>query len=220
VNDPTVNTPKCSGQYGTITVNNVPPGAKLWVTAHLDYVLKGSTVPSNFTQKPKDIGPFRSDIIISNQQTSLVLGASTSQTSLLGRGKKVTVVYGTMTDAAGNPMANVWIRLTQGSTTVLAHTDNTGDFVFYDSQQCTGDGLDACSSGPAATVTFSSANNVSTTLAVLGQGGAQPALGAAPAMPPGKSSVSVTGTGAPSSGLTNTISVTGGSAYMRNWKFS
>ena len=40
-----------------------------------------------------------------------------------------------------------------------------------------------------------------------------------PAMPPGKSSVSVTGTGAPSSGLTNTISVTGGSAYMRNWKF-
>ncbi len=212
--------PACSGQDGTITVNNVPAGAKVWVTAHLDFVPKGATVPSNFTQKPKTYGPFRSDIVISNQQSSLVLGASTSQTDLLGRGKKVTVVYGTMNDAAGNNMQNVWIRLTQGTTIVLTHTDVNGDYVFYDGQQCTGDGLDACSGGPAATFTFSSANNVSTTLAVLGQGGAQPALGAAPTMPAGKSSVTVSGTGANSSGLTNTISVSGGSASARNWTFS
>jgi hypothetical protein len=58
------------------------------------------------------------------------------------------------------------------------------------------------------------------TLAVLGGSVAQPALNASPTMPAGKTSVTVSGTGATTTGLSNTFGVTQGSAYTRNWKFS
>ena len=38
---------------GTITVNGVQPNAKVWVTVHLDYSLKGMTAPNgNFGTPP------------------------------------------------------------------------------------------------------------------------------------------------------------------------
>src|SRR6185369_5111300 len=41
-------------QYGTITVNNVPAGAKVWITVHLDYALKGTTpVPTSSVTTPR-----------------------------------------------------------------------------------------------------------------------------------------------------------------------
>ncbi len=108
------NLPNCGGQYGKITVNDVPAGARVWVTVHLDFALKDTTQPQSITL-PKNYGPFKSDITIKHQQTGLVLGTSTSQTSLLGRGKKVTVVYGTTVNLSGNAVGGVWMKVQQGT---------------------------------------------------------------------------------------------------------
>jgi uncharacterized repeat protein (TIGR01451 family) len=216
------NAPACAGSDGTITVNNVPAGAKVWVTVHLDYALKGTTQASNFTQKPISYGPFSSAIKIRDKLTGAFVGTSYSQTSLLGRGKKVTVVYGTMVDTSGAAMANVWIRLTQNGASYLAHTQADGSYVFYDGQACTGDGLDACSAGPAGTLNFAN-GTVNTTFALLGQGTSQPAISAPTSLPSGKSSATVTGTGGTNNvgaSATSTLSVAKGSAYNRAWKFS
>ena len=80
----------------------------------------------------------------------------------------------------------------------------------------------SATSAPSGTLTFAN-GTVNTTLAVLGQGGSQPALSASPSLPSGKSSATVTGTGATvnvGAAATSTISVAKGSAYNRNWKFS
>ncbi len=158
------NLPNCGGQYGKITVNNVPAGAKVWVTVHLDFALKGTTQPQSITL-PKTYGPFRSDITIKHQQTGLILGTSTSQTNLLGRGKKVTVVYGTTVNGAGNPVGGVWMKVQQGTgPSVFIRSDVTsGEYVIYDGQAC-GDGLTECSSA----WTFANGTNVNTTITIYG----------------------------------------------------
>ena len=77
-----------AGYKGTVTANNVPAGANVWVTVHLDYALKGTTQASTWLKTPKTYGPFQSDIKI--KVGNAVVGTSTSQAWLLGRGKKVT----------------------------------------------------------------------------------------------------------------------------------
>ena len=94
------NLPNCGGQYGKITVNNVPAGAKVWVTVHLDFALKGTTQPQSITL-PKTYGPFRSDIAIKHQQRALVLGTSTSQDQPLGPRQEGEWVYGTTVNGVG-----------------------------------------------------------------------------------------------------------------------
>ena len=76
-------------------------------------------------------------------------GASYSSTSLLGRGKKVTVVYGTLTNPAGDADGQ---RL--GPADARARTRRRrrpaldGIYVFYDGQGCTvADGLDGGCTG-------------------------------------------------------------------------
>ena len=90
---------------GKITVNNVPAGARVWVTAHLDYAPKGdniNTVIPNPMTKPVTYGPFSSRISMRNGPTDGV-GTSTSTTTVIGRGKKVTMVYGVAKDPIGEP---------------------------------------------------------------------------------------------------------------------
>jgi hypothetical protein len=135
----------------------------------------------------------------------------------------VTVVYGTMTDSAGDPMADTWVRLTQGSTRVLTRTSILGEYLFFDGQGCTNDGLDACTAGPTGTLSFASGTNVSTNLAVLGQGGSRPGLSSSPAMPGGKTSAAVSwsnGSANLGGNPSHTFGVTKGSAYARDWTFS
>jgi hypothetical protein len=150
---------------------------------------------------------------------------------LLGRGKKVTVVYGTMTEGTG-PAAGVWVRLTTvapsgtGTISAIAQTDISGGYLFFDGQACN-DGLEACSTGTS--LAFKNANNVATTVTVIGRGTlgdpAPAGWATAPAaMPAGKTNATVTWSPNGSSNLgTNpnySLNVTYGTAYNRNWKFT
>ena len=125
---------------GTITVNNVPAGAKVWVNIHLDYAPKGdniSTVNPNPMTKPVVYGPFSSTITIKNAAGATV-GTSFSSTSLIGRGKKVTMVYGTLTNkVTGLPVSDTWVRITQGTNSATALTGADGFYIAYDGQTCT-----------------------------------------------------------------------------------
>jgi hypothetical protein len=229
----TVVLPNCTGHYGKITVNNVPAFAKVWVTVHLDYVRKGTTpTPASTVTNPRTYGPFQSAITMKNS-AGAVVGTSYSSTTLLGRGKKVTVVYGTMRDASGNAMSGVYVRIAQGTTSAILLTDSLGGYVLFDGQGCS-DGLEACATGSAVTTTgsfaFKSGNNQPTTVAVLGTTGT---LGTPPpptwptlsaALPPGKTSATVSW---PTNNTANlgatpsyTFNVTYGSAYVRDWKFN
>ena len=93
---------------------------------------QGTTQPTTFGTPPILYFPFQSTITVNN-----VVPTSSSSTSLLARGKKVTVIYGRAIDSSGNPMPNVWIRITQGANQAYAQTDAGGNYVFYDSQLCT-----------------------------------------------------------------------------------
>jgi len=220
---------QCSGSDGTVTVNNVPAGARVWVTVHLDYNLKGTTVASDFLKKPIVYGPFSSLITIKNG--AVQVGTSASSTSLIGRGKKVTMVYGTLTDkVTGLPLEDTWLRINQGSSTATILTGADGFYVLYDDQACTGaDGIaGGCKVGTTSTVTWSFANgsNVATTLRILGTelNPAVPTIppaGAAAANPTGKTSAEVrvnswTAKNPPS----YDFSVAKGSGYGRDWRFS
>jgi hypothetical protein len=164
-------TPICSTHNATLTLAGIPAGARVWLTVHLDYALKGSTQPSNFAQAPLTYGPFRSTVVVRDQSNNLVGAPSVSSTSLLGRGKKVTVVYGTATDATGSAAAGVWIRLTQGGNTATAQTDSNGYYVFFDGQGCTStDGIaGGCTGASYLTWTFANGNAASS-LTFLGNG--------------------------------------------------
>jgi hypothetical protein len=201
---------------GTITPNNVPAGAKVWVTVHLDYSLKDQQQPmSNFGSAPILYKPFQSTITTAG-------GSSFSSTSLLGRGKKVTVVYGrTSNKADGSPMAGVWMKLTQGSNYAWAKSEVDGSYVFYDGQGCS-DGLEGCS-GSLTSWTFGTGGNVATTLAAHGDGAAATATATYPGV---KTGVTITSAGTtlatfasptlPSYGF----GVAKNSANARNWKFT
>jgi hypothetical protein len=195
-------------------VNNVPANAKVWVNVHLDYRLKGTTAPnSNFGNPPMTYRPFQSIIVTGG-------GSSFSSTSLLGRGKKVTVAYGTLTNPSGAPLAGVWVRLAQGTSWALARTGLDGFYVFYDGQGCS-DGLEGCSAG-LTSWNYGSGNNVPTTLAILGDD-ATPSASAA--YPFGRTSATVkngtttlatfTAPAAPS----YNDKITKNSAYNRDWRF-
>jgi hypothetical protein len=203
---------------GTITVNGVPANAKVWVTVHLDYNLKGLTAPSStFGTPPINYTPFTSSIVIGTS------GSSVSSGSLLGRGKKVTVVYGTLTDSSGNPMAGVWVRATQGSNTAIGYTGGDGQYIFYDGEGCaTASFIVSCAG--ASTTTWNFAKGTSTVkIDVLGDGAPGNPATATPTYPTGKTSATV------KSGTTTyatlaqpngySFSVANGSAYSRDWRF-
>jgi hypothetical protein len=218
----------------TMTVNNVPAGAKVWVTVHLDYALKGTLAPSpTFGNPPILYTPFASTATI--KVSGVPVGFSSSSTSLLGRGKKVTVIYGTVRDGSGNTLDNVWIRLTQGSNSAFAQTGADGTYVFYDGQSCTpADGLDGGCTGASSTFTFANGTS-NVTLTIMGSAGCLPINPTTPCTPPsswayptGTTKATVTGgttqtftsPTAPSYGVSPTFGVAKGSAYNRDWKFT
>jgi len=224
-------TAACGVNDGTITVNNVPAGAKVWITAHLDYYLKGTTQSSTFTKKPILYAPFKSDIVIKDQATGIPVGASSSSESLLGRGKKVTVVYGNVQDQNGVAINHAWVRLDLGGRTAWAATQADGSYVFYDGQLCDGtDGLESCSGSTATPWTFPTATTTGT-LKILGDaqltlpGGGLPAgLPTSPTHPTGKTQhMIVTGSTTLQTWTSNppshSFSIVNGNAYDREWSF-
>ncbi len=213
----------CGGHDATITVRNVPTGAKVWITAHLDYYLKGSTVASNFTQKPVTYTPFMSVIAIKDQATSFVVGTSSSSESLLGRGKKVTAVYGALTSSTGVPIDNVWVRFTQGSNTATARTGADGTYLVFDGQGCAlADGLEGGCTG-ASSLAWNFANGTASgTFAVFGSG-ATPS--GTPTYPAGYTKFKILSNGSTVVAQTTipptiTFNVAKGSAYNRDWLFT
>ena len=73
---------------------------------------------------------------------------------------------------AGGPLANAWVRISQGARSALVKTGIDGDYLLYDGQLCTSlDGIEACS-GSTSSWTFNAGSNQSTTVAVLGDGAA------------------------------------------------
>jgi hypothetical protein len=220
----------------TITVSNVPAGAKVWVTVHLDYSLKGTMAPSStFGNPPILYTPFASTATV--KVAGVPVGFSSSSTSLLGRGKKVTVIYGTMRNGSGAALDNVWVRLTQGSNSAFTQTGSDGTYVFYDGQNCAmADGLDGGCTG-ASTSTFTFANGTSNaTLTILGSSlvcvPVPPATACEPPSPPayptdmtkatvtGGTTQTFTSPAAPSYGVSPTFPVAKGTAYNRDWKFT
>ena len=220
---PTWSTTSCAstgtGPVGTgsMTARNVPVGAKVWITVHLDYALKDTTQSSTFTSKPIAYGPFSSVISIRDQASGFVVGASSSSESLLGRGKKVTVVYGDTVNMLGAVAPNTWIRLSQGGNAVTLRTDVAGGYVLYDGQECPFGAI--CTGGWSSLVTFQSGNNVATTLTVLGDGATPSAAAAFPApwtkMEIRQNGSVLTTTTSP----THSMAVTKGNAYNRDLKF-
>jgi hypothetical protein len=188
------------------------------VNVHLDYNLKGTTQSSTFTKTPIMYGPFQSDVIIKAQPSGAVIGTSTSNTSLLGRGKKVTVVYGKAVDATGAVLEDAWIQLKQGSNSATTKTDSNGDYLFYEGQQCLStDGI----AGPC-TGTWTSILAIaggSTLLTILGDGVTPTATAT---FPTGYTVMEVRQANsllATSATPTHSISVSKGSAYNRNLRF-
>ena len=220
---------ECGGQYGKITVNNVPAGAKVWVTVHLDYALKGTTQPQSITL-PKTYGPFRSDITIKHQ-----LGSDPRRehfvTDLLGRGKKVTVVYGTARYANGTAIADAWVKISQSGNTALAKTGTDGQYVIFDGQGCTiGDGLDGGCTGASTSQWNFSSGTQGAIVSIMGQGAS---ASGAPTWPSGAwvpASTAKVMSGATTFATvtygtlpnppTYSVSVTKNSAYYRDWKFT
>jgi hypothetical protein len=201
---------------GTITVNGVPANAKVWVTVHLDYALKGMTAPNqNFGNPPMTYRPFQSTAVIGNT------GASYSSTSLLGRGKKVTVVYGTLSDSAGNPLSGVWVRATQGSNVAIGQTGADGQYIFYDGELCaTASFIVSCSGASVTTWNFAKGNS-STKIDMLGDMTVPAVMATYPSLQNGatvKSGMTTLATLANPTGYT--FSVANGSAYNRDWKFT
>jgi hypothetical protein len=210
----------CGGADGTITAQNVPAGATVWVNVHLDYKLKGETVSSTFLKKPIEYGPFSSDVEIRDDATQNLVGVSSSETSLVGRGKKVTVLYGTATAPGGGPLPGAWVRISQGSRSALVRAGIDGDYLLYDGQLCTlPDGIEACS-GSATSWSFNSGSNQSTIVSVLGDGATATSSATNPAgATKGRvwqgNQTFLNFTSSP----TYTFGVTKGDAYKRNWEF-
>jgi hypothetical protein len=224
----------------TLTVNNVPAGARVWVTVHLDYSFKGTKAPSSTYGNPPILyTPFQSTATV--KVSGIPVGVSSTSTSLLGRGKKVTVVYGTARDNSGNALAGIWLRLGQAGNYAYTQTGTDGTYVFYDGQNCAmADGLDGGCTG-TSTTTWTFANGTSNaTIAVLGSGTAclpiTPAVTcpppASPAYPTGMTkAVVLSGTttfytfNSPTPPVygtspSPTFGVAKSSAYNRDWQFT
>jgi hypothetical protein len=208
---------------GTITLNHVPAFANVGIRLHLDYALKGLTdissqVSPDPMKKPVTYSGFSSHVASSANAVG-----SDSSTSTLGRGKKVTMVYGVVRDSAGNALQNVWIALKQGTNTALAQTLPNGSFVFFDGQACNvGDGLGGgCAGASTTTWNFATSNNVSTSLTILGSGASAAGSPTEPysftqwSVVSGSTTYQAWTFGSP----TNSFSVSKGTAYNRDWKF-
>jgi uncharacterized repeat protein (TIGR01451 family) len=217
---------------GTITVNNVPAGATVWVNVHLDYAAKGdniSTLTPNPMTKPVTYRPFSSKITM--RSGSVVVGTSYSETSVIGRGKKVTMAYGTLTNkSTGLAIEDTWVRISQGTSNATVLTGADGFYVLYDGQACVAtDGIaGGCKNGTATLTTWNFANgsNVATTIRILGTEPTPatptiPAAGAAPAYPTGMTSAEVkVNTWTAKNPPSYDFNVAKGSGYSRDWRFT
>jgi subtilisin family serine protease len=209
---------------GTIDMNDVPKGAKVWVTVHLDYRLKGTQAPADFLKKPITYGPFTSTIVAPG-------GTSVSSTSLIGRGKKVTAVYGTLTNkATGDTLGNAWVRISQGTSSATALVGSDGFYLAYDGQACAStDGLaGGCYNGanPLSTWNFANGSNVNTTVRILGTEAnpttpTVPPAGAAAAYPQGMAFAEVKASSwIAKNPPTYDFGVAKGTGYSRDWRFT
>jgi hypothetical protein len=142
----------------------------------------------------------------------------------LGRGKKATVAYGTLTDSSGTPLSGVWVQLTQGSNTAAGQTGADGQYIFYDGENCaTASFVTGCTGASTSTWNFGKGTG-STKIDILGDAFSYPVAPAVfPTYPMGKTSATI------KSGTTTfatlsapngyTFSVANGNAYNRDWKF-
>ncbi|MEX2624382.1 MAG: hypothetical protein WD651_11720 [Acidimicrobiia bacterium] len=164
----------CPANKGQISVNDVPAGATVWVMAHIDFKPKGSnisTLTPNPMQRPVTYGPLSSSIIIHNQESPAVVGTSFSSTTVIGRGKKVTMLYGTATSPSGAVMVDTWVQVKQGTNTATTKTDSGGSYVFFDGQGCSAyDGIHGSCTGTWTTALNFGTGNVSSTVTFFGQG--------------------------------------------------
>jgi uncharacterized repeat protein (TIGR01451 family) len=199
-----------NGSDASLTVNNVPANAEVWVTAHLDLVCKSKPYSCLLPNDPlKRPATYSFDSKATVKVAGVPVAESTSEASLVGRGKKVTMVYGTVTGATG-AVEDAWVRIKQGTNYALTQTDEKGMYLFFDDQYCTGDGLTACS-GWTTQLKFANGTS-SATVTVLGNGATQsPTWQTDAGSPP-----------SPNTAGTNyaTFNVAKGSAYNKNFKFS
>jgi hypothetical protein len=126
-----------------ISIAGVPNGASVWVTIHLDYAGKGvkdsAMIVRTFTfSSTWTVGPM----------------AGGDTTTIVGRPKKVTMVYGTVTDTSGNPLGGASVTLNQSGLKATYKTGADGFYVFFDGMSCITDlgAGGSCASPTAATL--------------------------------------------------------------------
>ena len=119
--------PVRQGSDGSITVNNVPANAEVWVTAHLD--LRCKSQPYTCLQQSPRSAERPATYHFSSRAAVKVAGVEVSEsitsTSLLGRGKKVTMVYGTVTAPAATSSRTPGSGSSRARTTRLTKTNDS-----------------------------------------------------------------------------------------------
>ena len=105
------NLPNCGGQYGKITVNNVPAGRRSGspCTSTSRSRARRNRSPSRSRRPTVRSGP-------TSRSSTSRLGSSSERAPhrpACRPGKKVTVVYGTTVKASGNPVGGVWLKVQQ-----------------------------------------------------------------------------------------------------------
>jgi uncharacterized repeat protein (TIGR01451 family) len=214
-----------SDSIGRIRVNNVPAGATVWVMAHIDYSWKGSnisTVSPNPMTRPVLYGPLSSAIEIENE-SGVKIGESYSQTFVWGRGKKVTMLYGTATNSSGAVMADTWIQVKQGTNTAITKTDSEGFYVFFDGQACSeADGIHgSCQGAWSSTLNFAG-GNASSSLTIFGQDAYDPTGSATFPWPWTKAEIRTSAQSAPIATITTpsyNLTIKKGEALNRDIRF-
>jgi hypothetical protein len=124
----------------TASIASVPAGATVWMTVHLDYAGKTRIDP---TMTPRTF-------VFSAVWTDGPLVGSSSAV-VVGRPKKVTMVYGTVSTTSGAPLAGMLVTLYSGATPKATYETGTdGFYVFFNDMSCSTDfqGSGGCASGP------------------------------------------------------------------------
>jgi hypothetical protein len=106
------------------------PSGTLYITVHLDSTYKGQNLPSEFIMKGgvyTQTFSCQADIHTSMGPTGSATDDTCGNVAFLS--KKVTMIYGFITDASGNPVPGATVELKQNGATL--HTDITDEDGFY-----------------------------------------------------------------------------------------
>ena len=106
----------------------LPASASLYVTIHLDYALKGLTLP--LSSQVYSVAYWFHTTVSANSGTPKDAYGSVALLS-----KKTTIIYGFVKTSSGMPVEGAKVELCSGSTVYTISTDTDGFFCFIDGEK-------------------------------------------------------------------------------------